>query len=189
MDNKARKDFDLAHLKETHRYFFQDLPLVGVSEVTPGKFRPTVPVNLDWIKNRNLKSVNLLTFVAYSRMDKEAQNKLDSTLKQVDINALTKLDLKAFTQAIGDLYAQVDFIHPFADGNSRTLRQFTRELANACGYDIQWERFNANKAGRDILYIARDLSVNTLALPYVKSADVKRDLLYTMDTLEGNRDL
>ncbi|MDR0747514.1 MAG: hypothetical protein LBE89_06460 [Helicobacteraceae bacterium] len=44
-------------------------------------------------------------------------------------------------------------------------------------------------AGRDILYIARDLNMNKLAPSFAKNTDTKRDLLYTMDMLEGNRNL
>jgi len=43
--------------------------------------------------------------------------------------------------------------------------------------------------GRDLLYIARDLSVNELALPHIQNANNKRDVVFSMDILEGNRKL
>ncbi|MDR2034390.1 MAG: Fic family protein [Helicobacteraceae bacterium] len=182
-------NFDIPHLQEINRRIFQDLPALGFSDVTPGRFRSPTPEKLDWVKSRKLESVNLITFVAYSSMDQKAQNRLDHALKQIDINALTKLNAITFSRTIAELYAAIDFIHPFKDGNSRTLREFTRELADTCGYKIEWERFDKTKAGRDILYIARDLNVNKLALPHIKDINTKRDILYTIDALEGNRDL
>lgn len=91
--------------------------------------------------------------------------------------------------AIGSIYSQVDHIHPFPDGNSRTLREFTRQLAEESGYKLDWERFNQTLAGRDILYIARDLSVIEHCLPYIQDDVTRRDVLRTMDQFEGNRDL
>jgi len=29
-------------------------------------------------------------------------------------------------------------IHPFREGNGRTIREFIRQLALYCGYDINW---------------------------------------------------
>ncbi len=43
--------------------------------------------------------------------------------------------------------------------------------------------------GRDVLYVARDLSVNRQALAQVRHDDTRRDLTLTLDQLEGNRDL
>ncbi|WP_353744070.1 MULTISPECIES: Fic family protein [Pseudomonas] len=56
----------------------------------------------------------------------------------------------SFTKAIGKLYSQLDFIHPFSDGNSRTLREFSRQLAEASNYRLDWERFGQSPAGRDL---------------------------------------
>lgn len=56
-----------------------------------------------------------------------------------------------------------------ADGNSRTLRTFTKQLANAAGYELDWERFNCSASTRDALYIARDKAVNAIALPQMQN--------------------
>jgi cell filamentation protein len=185
----VRGNFDVRHLKEINRRIFQDLPKAGFSEVTPGTFRSPVPKGLDWVKRRKLESARISTYVAYSSMDKSAENELADILKAADCDKLSTLDYTAFSNAIADIYSRVDYIHPFADGNSRTLRVFTRDLAEKSGYSIEWERFNKQESGRDTLYIARDLSVNNIALARIKSANVKRDIVYTLDLLEGNRDL
>lgn len=92
-------------------------------------------------------------------------------------------------RALGNLYAELDYAHPFRDGNSRSLRIFTRQLAQACGYSLDWERFNRSPGARDLLYIARDRSVNALALPDIRHAGTRRDVVLTMDRFEGNPDL
>jgi cell filamentation protein len=185
----VRGDFDAAHLQEINRRIFQDLPGLGFTEVTPGEFRPHVRTGDDWIKGRTLETTSIVSFVAYSPMDKAARARLDKVLQSANPAKLSRLKTGEFTQAIAQIYAQADYIHPFRDGNSRSLREFTRELADASGYAIEWERFNQSPAGRDMLYIARDLGVNSLALPHVQDFGTKRDITLSMDQLEGNRDL
>lgn len=185
----VRGSFDAAHLKEINRRIFQDLPGLGFDDVTPGEFRPAVAPGNDWIKSRSLETVGAPSNVAYSSMDKAAHVRLDEVLKDANPAELSKLKTAEFTKAIGKLYSEVDYIHPFSDGNSRTLREFTRELAEASGYTLDWDRFGKTPAGRDVLYIARDLSVNELAVPHIQHAGTKRDVVLSMDMLENNRDL
>ena len=185
----VRGNFDAAHLKEVNRRIFQDLPGLGFDDVTPGEYRPAVAAGNDWIKTRSLETVAAPSNVAYSPMDKAAQARLDEVLKGANPAELSKLKPAEFTKAIGKLYAEVDYIHPFSDGNSRTLREFTRELAEASGYTLDWDRFGKSPGGRDVLYIARDLSVNELALPHIQHAGTKRDVVLSMDQFESNRAL
>lgn len=185
----VRGNFDAAHLKEINRRIFQDLPGLGFDDVTPGEYRPPVGPGNDWIKTRSLETIPEPSHVAYSPMDQAAQARLDEILKDAQPSELAKLDTAEFTKTIGKLYTELDYIHPFSDGNSRTLREFTRELAEASGYTLDWDRFGKAAGGRDVLYIARDLSVNELALPNIKHDGTKRDVLLSMDQFEGNRDL
>ncbi len=54
---------------------------------------------------------------------------------------------------------------------------------------MNWDRFGQSPAGRDILYIARDLSVNRLALSFIQHEDTRREILFSLDQLDDNRDL
>lgn len=181
--------FDAAHLREINRRIFQDLSAAGFTDVTPGQYRKPVPAGQDWIKVRSLEGMHTKSHVAYSPMDKTSIEQLEKTLAGIDIKKLSKLKTGPFVQALGKLYTQLDYIHPFPDGNSRTLREFTRELAENCCYNVDWTRFARSTGGRNVLYIARDLSVNTLAGPQVRSDATKRQIAFTLDQFEGNRDL
>ena len=185
----VRGKFDAAHLKEINRRIFQDLPGLGFDDVTPGRYRPPVAAGNDWIKSRGLETVQASSNVAYSPMDKAAQARIADVLKLANPAALGRLKTTGFTRAIGRLYTELDYIHPFPDGNSRTLREFTRQLADESGYRLDWAQFGKSPVGRDLLYIARDRSVNELALPHIRHAGTKRDVMMTMDQFEGNRDL
>jgi len=182
----VRGNFDAAHLREINRRIFQDLPGLGFRDVTPGQYRPAVSPGKDWNKQRRLDSVGAHSYVAYSPMDKAAQARLDKALKEANPTALAKLDTAAFTQSMADLYAELDYLHPFPDGNSRTLRTFTKQLAQGAGYNLDWARFNANESSRDLLSIARDRAVTELALPHIRDVETARSVVYSMDRLENN---
>lgn len=182
-------NFNVAHLKEINRRIFQDLPGLGFSDVTPGEFRPAVPAGVDRTKSRKLESVDVVYEVAYSKMDQAAITRLDKALERADPAHLRELDTATFTEELGKLYAELDYIHPFPDGNSRTLRTFTEQLAKESGYTLDWQRFNENQAGRDILCVARDISVCELAYSRASSPTTKRDIFATLDRFSGNRDM
>ena len=187
--NPVPGNFDAAHLREINRRIFQDMPGAGFDDVTPGEYRQPVPDGKDWMKNCGLSTVKGAFHVAYSSMDKAAQARLDKALESAEPNQLRNLNIADFTARVGKLYAELDYLHPFNDGNSRTLREFLKQLANQSGYELDWDRFNTSDAGRDVLYIARDLSVNALAKPHIQHEQSMRKIIHSMDRLEGNRDL
>lgn len=182
--------FDAVHLKEINRRIFQDLPCIpGFENVTPGEYRPPVADGLDWQKNRSLSTVSGSFFVAYSRMDGAARARLDQVLVKIEPDVLRNLNTAAFAQRMGQFYAELDYVHPFQDGNSRTLRAFIGQLARRAGYEIDWEQFSRSETGRDLLYIARDLSVNEMALPHLQNPRTVMRIVGTRDRLRGYRAL
>jgi cell filamentation protein len=56
-------------------------------------------------------------------------------------------------------YSELDAVHPFRDGNSRTLRAFTSDLAESADHKLDWARAAQRADGRERLYLARDLAV------------------------------
>ena len=66
------------------------------------------------------------------------------------------LDLERFAERLTYFYSELDSTHPFREGNSRTLRQFSADLARAAGYDLDWEPSGATEESRNALYRARD---------------------------------
>lgn len=81
------------------------------------------------------------------------------------------LDTAGFTRRIGALHAGLDHAHPSSDGNRRTPRTFVGQFAGEAGHDIDWDRFARSADGRDRLCMARDRSVNEIALPLVRHPD------------------
>lgn len=163
--NPIKGNFDADHLRAINRHLFQDMPGIAAKakEYDPGNYRPKVPAGQDWIKQRRIETVGESFVVCYSRMDAKAIKELETALKDAHPSKLKELKTGEFIKAISELYTKLDYVHPFKDGNSRTLRSFTTQLGREAGFDVDWRPFAANRAGHDVLYIARDLGVNKLA--------------------------
>lgn len=142
-------EFDAKHLQKIHSYIFQDSP-----ELSPGKFRKDTE---NWFKKRCLETEKQQYSVPYLRGKMIAKNL--EKIFNLDINNLKNLKPEEFCIFFSNLYAQLDFTHPFIEGNSRTLRTFTKLFAKELGYTINWNTTNANGFTRDLLYKARDIEV------------------------------
>jgi cell filamentation protein len=143
--------FDVAHLRETHRRIFQDLP-----QHAPGEYRPESEM---YYKGRALEQSPRSYNVHYAHRSKvdEGVEKVLSDLGGPD--ALRGLNAEQFSGRMAKLYGDLDHLHPFTEGNSRTLRTFTAQLAREAGHELDWNASNADAVSRDRLYIARDKEV------------------------------
>lgn len=149
--------FDLEHLTKINSYIFQD------SFDVAGKFRPEVKIDSNelWYKRRSYTGFGDIT-VYYSPMDNKSIKEAEATLNAIDINHLKTLGKEDFAKEITDIYKKIDYIHPFPDGNSRTLREFTRTLAQEVGFKLDW-----SKSSQTEIYLARDFEVNSITLSRV----------------------
>lgn len=155
--------FDVAHLQEVHRRIFQDLP-----EHHPGEFRPDAPGHF---KNRELEASADRILVPYA-LRPEIDLSLGPTLEALQGGkALRGYDLLDMSEAVAQTYARLDYLHPFREGNSRTLRTFTEQLARENGHQLDWGTTNVTPQSRDALYIARDMAVIQLRNPGITMAD------------------
>lgn len=124
-----------------------------------------MPVDSPYYKSRMLESNGYRYNVAYA-----PSNDLDGALSKVlrelgGANGLKGLDHDQFSSRMAKLYGDLDHIHPFGEGNSRTLRVFTAQLAQEAGYSLDWGTSKADALSRDRLYIARDLAVTERVYP------------------------
>jgi cell filamentation protein len=69
---------------------------------------------------------------------------------------LDGLGIDEFAERLTYFYSEIDSTHPFREGNSRTLRKFTADLATAAGYALDWEPAGSTGQSRSSLYVARD---------------------------------
>jgi len=106
-------NFDSKHLIALHTYLFEDIyPFAG-------KFR-TEDI-----------SKGVFSFAHWEYISSE----LERLLKELkDENNLENLDKDYFAQRLAYYIAEINVLHPFREGNGRTIREFIRQLSLKNGY-------------------------------------------------------
>lgn len=106
-------NFDSKHLIALHTYLFEDIyPFAG-------KFR-TEDI-----------SKGVFSFAHWEYISSELERLLKE-LKNEDY--LENIDKKHFSQKLAYYIAEMNVLHPFREGNGRTIREFIRQLALRNGY-------------------------------------------------------
>ena len=75
-------------------------------------------------------------------------------------NCLKDLDQESFVKRLSHYYDQLNYIHPFREGNGRTQRVFWSRVARDASYEINWDQIvgNENDEASRIAAEAMDLS-------------------------------
>jgi cell filamentation protein len=142
--NPITGPFDIRRLQETHRRIF------GSVYPWAGELRKDIGI---MTKNRS-------GFVVAYGPSANVPAALESTFAKLKgENYLAGLDAEQFAQRLAFYYSELDAIHGFREGNSRTLRAFTADLAEAAGHRLVWARTGTSAEDQQRLYHARDLAV------------------------------
>ena len=123
--NPLQGDFDYTHFKATHRYIFQDIyEWAGEERVAPTDrwmtkgghaYYPAGPV---------------LTEAAETQFRK---------LEQKDL--LRGLAMEAFVSELAEIWGEINVIHSFREGNTRTQVVFFSDLARKAGFELPLAAF------------------------------------------------
>ncbi len=136
---------DLTRLKAVHRTLFGDLyDWAGRTRENTGRMTKDWPAGYSISYGDSAYVESQLAFV-FDALKREKY--------------LTGLSPDAFAKRLAHYYGEIDAIHPFREGNSRTLRQFTADLARMAGHTLEWSRALTNDADRQTLFYARDVAV------------------------------
>ena len=112
--------FSVSHLKNIHKYIFQDIFYFA------GEFRKE-----DIMKDN--------TMFAKSQYIDDLTNKLLLELKNEDFK---EYDKQTFSKRLAYYMAELNVIHPFREGNGRTIREFIRSIAIKNKYKLNWSSIN-----------------------------------------------
>jgi cell filamentation protein len=112
-------NFDLKHLKAIHRHLFQDI------YDWAGQLR-TVEIS---------KSGSQFQFLRYIET-----GMADVHRRLVQRNFLKALDAADFARGAGEIMGDVNYVHPFREGNGRAQMLYLGQLASQAGHKIDIER-------------------------------------------------
>lgn len=123
MIKPIRGKFGIVHLRRIHEYIFQDLYDFA------GKFREE-----DITKGTTI-------FCKSQFIQPNLEILLDELKAE---NHLANLDKNAFIKRLAYYMAELNILHPFREGNGRTIREFIRQLALKNGYDLDWSQIEGD---------------------------------------------
>ncbi|EMA5496354.1 Fic family protein [Salmonella enterica] len=136
--------FDKQRLKETHKRIFNGIyPWAGEFRENTGMM----------VKER---LGNQVMYADSAYIEPELSKLFLSMEKEQFFHGM---DPEKFSERLGHYYGELDALHPFREGNSRTLRQFTSDLALNAGMNLDWSMVAADDDARRKLYLARDVAV------------------------------
>lgn len=173
--------FSIDYLKTIHYNLFKDR-----SYYMPGELRN---LNIQPMRRRSIETSDIDYLVTYNDkvsnekdIDNEIKRLLESNIdilsnktKTIDGNSEsnkinendTNLSKDDVSRLLVKIYSKLDQMHPFSDGNSRTLREFVRQVALKLGFNIDYSIIANSQIQRDNLYLARDLEVLKLTNPNI----------------------
>jgi cell filamentation protein len=142
--NPITGPFNAARLKETHRRIFGNVyPWAGeFSQGIGMMIKERSGFAVTYGPSENVPAALAATFAAL-KAEMELQG----------------LDTDRFAGRLAFYYSELDAIHAFREGNSRTLRAFTSDLAQAAGHRLDWAKAALAPDSQQRLYRARDLAV------------------------------
>ncbi len=117
---KLPKDYTPERLKFIHKYLFGDIFYFAgeyrQENITKGNFR----------------------FSEYEYIEENIQKIFDD----IKIDDMKKMSFAQFVEKISYIMTELNVLHPFREGNGRTIRELVREICFDCGYVIDWYEIN-----------------------------------------------
>jgi cell filamentation protein len=94
-------------------------------------------------------------------------SKIDTASRYVfnelaDKKYLFGLDVDVFIAKLAYFYDQLNYIHPFREGNGRTQRVFWSRVAHDAGYDIDWSGVSKKENDEASRCAAEDMNLSKL---------------------------
>jgi len=122
LKNPIKGNFSKAHFMNIHKFIFEDIyPFAGK------------------IRREQISKADTM-FYPPNLIDRE----LDKVFAKIkEKNMLKETDKEKVFDNLAYVMAELNIIHPFREGNGRSIREFIRLMAKRMGYDLNWG--NADK--------------------------------------------
>ena len=116
MKNKKVYPFTEEGFKQIHKYLFDEIYEFA------GEYR------LENILKENFR------FSEYEYIEEN----MPLIIKKIDIEKMKEMNFDTLCKTLSEIMTDLNVLHPFREGNGRTIREFTREMAFVCGYEVNF---------------------------------------------------
>ncbi|MEL6826616.1 MAG: Fic family protein [Pseudomonadota bacterium] len=122
-DGAPKGDFSLEHLQAIHKHLFQDI--------------------FDWAGE--IRQVDISKSHWFMPKDRIGTAFQDISKRLDQANMLKGLSPRDFAEEAGPIFGDVNYAHPFREGNGRTQFQYFRQLSAQAGHDFDERRLTRNE--------------------------------------------
>ena len=124
LKNPIKGNFSKAHLMNIHKFIFEDIyPFAGK------------------IRREQISKADTM-FYPPNLIDRE----LDKVFAKIkEKNMLKETDKEKVFDNLAYVMAELNIIHPFREGNGRSIREFIRLMAKRMGYNLNWGNVDKEK--------------------------------------------
>ena len=129
-ENPVRGEYDLAHLQAIHKQVFKDV------YEWAGEVR-----KVDIAKG----PAGYRTLFTFKEDVPQKAQEIQATIK--DANYLRGLHKEQFAGKMAEVYAGLNEMHPFLEGNGRSTREFVGQLAKDAGYQLDYAKVDNTARG------------------------------------------
>lgn len=126
----------------------------------------------DWageLRTVNIRKGSEEYFLDYAYLENGAKFVFEELRKE---NYMQGLKRKDFVKRLAYFYEQLNFIHPFREGNGRTQRIFWQRVANEAGYKIDWSKVIGEELDNASLIGRTENNLEPLEIMFKKIADL-----------------
>lgn len=111
--------FDLAHLRAIHRHLFQDV--------------------YDWAGE--IRTVEITKGGSQFQFQRYIATGMADVHRRIEAKAyLRKLSVAEFSALAGEIIGDINYVHPFREGNGRTLLLYLKQFALQAGHPLDLRR-------------------------------------------------
>lgn len=114
-------------------------------------------------------------FLIVSKITDAAQYVFGELAKE---NALRNLSQDIFVKRLAYYYDQLDYIHPFREGNGRTQRVFWSRVAQDAGYNINWALIIGDENDEASRIAAEDMDLTKLEAMFTRIVSTLKPWTY-----------
>lgn len=70
------------------------------------------------------------------------EDNIKQIFQKINIEEMKKMTFDEFIKRLSYIMTELNVLHPFREGNGRTIRELIREICFDCGYVIDWYEIN-----------------------------------------------
>ncbi|EHM55436.1 Fic family protein [Cardiobacterium valvarum] len=174
---RKKQRFNFFSLKFLHDSTFDPTPdLPDSVRVLMKDYYKVRPAANDWHKLRLVSRLERPHLTLYSPLQSGDFHNAETAIKAALPENMADLNLAQKIERLTTVYAEIDYLHGFGDGNSRVNRAFVQEMARASGIVFDFANLDY-----EVMYVARDKSLCELNL--ARRPDDLKDVFHPY---EGN---